>query len=400
MRNTLLALACSAAALTAAQTAQANGLDRVTVPPTYLFEDGRYIQIRYAHTNPFTSGKVAFPTTTPGVFLNEVDVGSIWNSYNRFGASYKQDITDKISFGIDFSQPYGSNVTYPTGPDQFLSQMPNPTDPADPPIDVNGPSLQFLSGANIELQADALTLLARYKFNDRFSVFGGPRAQRFRGTITSYQDQLIAKETVTTTPQASQYGTSKLGDGDIAFGFQGGVAYERKEMALRVALTYTSAITNDSILKSDTFGKTKMTLRSPHTLQLAFQTGILPETLLFGGYRYARWSDANIDLAGQAFSDFPDVHVFSLGIGRNVHEKLFLSTSVQYQLGEDSPVGSLSPYEYRTTLGLGARFQATEKVHISAGSAYTWLSDATTVTGGDFTDSEAISFGVDLGINF
>ncbi|MTI00430.1 outer membrane protein transport protein [Roseibium sp. RKSG952] len=385
MRNTLAAVFASVAVLSGAGTAQANGLDRISIPPTFLFKDGRYFEFRYATVNPFTSG------TVDAGALGDVYAGDIFKSYNRFGAAFKMDITDKWSFAVDFGQPHGINVAYS---DNMAVQVPLVT----PVGTVLAPFDLVLSGASIDVQSDALTFFARYKFNDRFSIYGGPRIQRFRGTLSGYLQDYFAGNEIN---QIGIYDTLDADENDFALGYLAGIAYERKEIAMRVALTYTSAVKNDTTLSSDdTGGSYDATFRSPHQIQLAFQVGVMPETLLFGSYRYSQWSNANIDIAGTAFTDFPDVSLYTIGIGRNFTEDLFLSTSFQWQVGDESPTGSFSPYEDRKSWGVGVRYQATDKLHIAAGGAYSWLDDATTVTNGSFTDSGAVSFGLDVGFNW
>lgn len=352
MRSKLAAFAFTAAAVSTAGVAEANGLDRISIPPTYLFQDGRYLEFRFAYVDPDASGSFA-----GGL----VETGNITETFTRFGGAYKQDINDKWSFALDFGQPHGIDVAYPVNP--FL-----------------GP----LSNASVNLQSDALTALVRYKFNDRFSVYGGPRLQRFRGDFNT-----------------AAAGGLNLDDDNYDTGYLLGVAYERSEISLRVLLTYTSEFTHDTTSESSVLPVSlDTTIRTPQQIQLAFQVGIAPETLLFGSYRYSEWSDANIDIAGATVTDFPDVHLYTLGIGRNFTDNLFLSASYQLQVGNESPTGNFSPVEDRRTLGVGARYQATEQLHISAGVAYTWLGDATTVAGGSFTDNKAVSFGLDIGYNF
>ncbi|MEO0342448.1 MAG: outer membrane protein transport protein [Pseudomonadota bacterium] len=346
-----------ACALTlAAGPVLANGFDRINVPPTYLFEEGTYVELRYAAVQPNVSGSFA------GGALATGDIGS---NYSRIGGAYKQDINDRVSFAIDFGQPHGIDIEYPT---------------------LAPPPLATLSGLTTEVQSDALTLLGRYKLNDRFSVFGGPRFQRFRGTVDS-----------------DAAGAFELDSSDYEIGFLLGVAFERPETATRLAITYTSDfehVLETTSVATGIASPVDTVIRTPESLQIAFETGIAANTLLFATYRHSKWSDANLEYLGSTLTDFVDVNRYSLGVGRQVTEKLGLRLAFSYQTGADSPVGSLSPFEDRRSIALAARYQATENVRLGLGVAYTWLDDATTTAAGDFTGNDATSFGLSVGYNF
>ena len=88
----------------------------------------------------------------------------------------------------------------------------------------------MFEGSNAELNSNALTGVLQYNLDNGTSVFGGLRAQT-----------LEAEAVVTSVP--GPY--SADGDRDLAFGYLVGVAYEKPEIALRVALTYNSEIDHD-----------------------------------------------------------------------------------------------------------------------------------------------------------
>ena len=88
-------------------------------------------------------------------------------------------------------------------------------------------------------------------------------------------------------------GYSFQGDDDWGFGYVVGAAYEIPEKALRIALTFGSAI-DFELDSTETFpdavggqvvkGTTEISM--PKSVNLDFQTGIAPKTLLFGSMRW------------------------------------------------------------------------------------------------------------------
>ena len=125
-------------------------------------------------------------------------------------------------------------------------------------------------------------------------------------------------------------GYSFQGDDDWGLGYVVGVAYEIPEKALRIALTYGSAI-DFELDSTETFpdavggqvveGTTEISM--PQSVNLDFQTGIAPKTLLFGldaldelrGLGGARPGLAENFDAILASKDY-NIWTYKLGVGR------------------------------------------------------------------------------------
>lgn len=183
------------------------------------------------------------------------------SSFLQLGAAYKADINDRLSYAIIYDQPFGADVDYPTGTGYFAAY------PA-------------------EFESHAITGLLRYKFQNNFSVHGGLRVQSVEATAA--------------VPFVAYYRVS--GDRDIGVGYVIGGAYERPDIALRVALTYNSGIKHD-VQTSESFGGVPIPgsnteIETPQSVNLDFQTGIAQDTLLFGGIRWAEWSEFDITPIG------------------------------------------------------------------------------------------------------
>ena len=99
-----------------------------------------------------------------------------------------------------------------------------------------------------------------------------------------------------------------------------GGAYERPDIALRIALTYNSTIeTNHTTVETVGGGVVSTApteIETPESVNLDFQTGIAADTLLFGGIRWVNWTDFEISPAfysspaavGQPFLSYDDTY--------------------------------------------------------------------------------------------
>lgn len=113
-----------------------------------------------------------------------------------------------------------------------------------------------------------------------------------------------------------------------------GAAYERKDIALRVSLTYESRIDYDlptsAVAGGGVLGTTSAA--SPAAFTLDFQTGVAPNVLIFGNIRRALWSDANIvlpaALGGTQLSNFSDTTNYTLGVGYQIDDNWSVSTAL------------------------------------------------------------------------
>jgi hypothetical protein len=77
----------------AASTAQAGALDRSGQSITALFEQGRHAEFSLGSVSPSTSGVAA-------AALGGVSSGDLTPSYLQFGAAYKADLNDQLSYAL------------------------------------------------------------------------------------------------------------------------------------------------------------------------------------------------------------------------------------------------------------------------------------------------------------
>lgn len=377
--------------------AGAVGLDRSGQNIDVLFEDGNYVQLSFGRVYPSVDGEDLALTVAPGVTLpGGQDSGNATQDFSTVALSLKYQFTDKLSGALILDEPYGSDVDYP----------------------VDGSAR--LGGTSAIVDSRAATALLRYKINDSFSVHGGLRYAEIEadvrlqgqgyGALSGYRGEF---------------------DADTDLGFLIGAAYERPAIALRVALTYSSKTTHDletresingvgvDLITGGALSATSITeVETPQSLNLDFQTGIAPKTLLFGQIRYAWYEDTIVspvffDSAvepmedGSSLTDIEDNYGITLGVGRQLTDKFAASFSVMYDHnGEDDLVSPLAPTNGSRSVSLGGSYDITDALNLSTGVRYTWLNDARPETGtpdvarASFEDNNATSVGIQLGYRF
>ncbi|WP_116131789.1 OmpP1/FadL family transporter [Tropicimonas sp. IMCC34043] len=395
-------IASVSAALVTAGAASAGGLDRTGQPIGVLFEDGGatggYAEISLSFTNPSVSGTgEGVPATPPFLPGNEAgfDYDDMVNDFYTAGVALKFRFSDAWSGALIFEEPFGTDLLY------------------------NGnPATTDLGGTKADAETSTLTALLRYKFSDNWSAYGGVRIQRIKGQISL-------------GGQAYGYvnGYNVDLDGSTAAGYVIGGAYEIPEIALRIALTYNSAITHSmnttesgpdipvaipgyGVVMADLLNGSSVTeVKTPQSINLDFQTGVARDTLLFGSVRWVDWSQFLVDpvlftsVTGVGLVEIEDTTTYTLGVGRQFTDKLAASVSASYEASADEMISPLQPYTGFFALALGASYDVGDFV-ISAGVRHAWLGDAKPSTGDPlvaravFEDNTATSFGFRVGYNF
>lgn len=363
-------LMASVAVVAGGTSAFAGGIDRSGQGLGALFEKGRYMELSFGLASPSVEGTDVLAQPT----------GDVAGTYSQLGFSYKYDINDKLSMALNLDQPFGADIAY-------------------------GLTSPLLGGTTAKAETYAVTGILRYKFNDAFSVHGGLRMQHAKGTIT-------LSGLAYGTPPAGLSGYRVELDGDWAPGYLVGVAFEKPEIALRVALTYNSAIkhemdTTQTIVPPATGTVTEV--ETPQSINLDFQTGIAKDTLVFGQVRWADWSSFLIDpvnFPGNGLVELEDTVTYTLGVARRFNENWAGSISVNYEgKGSDDLVSPLAPTNGRIGATLGAIYTV-DNMKITAGINYTKVGDARPETGtpdtarASMTGNSVVGIGVKVGWSF
>lgn len=338
----------------------AGGLDRSGQSVGLIFEEGNKVQLSYGSISPSVSG----------VGLSTVSTGSVANKYSQVSGGIKYDISSELSFALMADSPFGADVSY---------------DAASPEY----------AGTFAKVKSQAVTGILRYKVSDRASVYGGLRYQTASGSIRLAGG---AHGGIDYTLQL---------DSDAGLGYVVGASYEVPDIALRVSLTYNSKVKHDLAASQTGLGGGALTaagtvtVETPESLNLEFQSGIAQNTLLFGSIRYAKWGDFDVvsPILGD-LADLSDSTSYNIGVGRKLNDTWAVSASFGYEASGGGEVSPLAPSDGSKSIALAAVYTMDE-VKVTTGVRYVKLGDATTTNGAaNFTDNDVLAVGVSVTFGF
>ena len=408
MKNVMTA---GAALLLTTSLAQAGGLDRSGSAYSILFEDGNAAQLSFSTVRPDVSGNYD-SSPIPGF---EGSSGNMANSYASFGFAVKYAMTEQLDFALFYNQPYGADSEYTNG---------------------------FYEGLKAQWDSQQIAAVAKYEVSPGISVYGGVRVIESEAIIT-LPDQLVRlgyQNVVLEDPQslAGQAAAGILAQstdaGSLEYnaevarntqtGYILGAAYERPEIALRVALTYESGVKHDfdttetlptpAVLPTldgpvavgfiDAESTTNIEL--PQSLTLDFQSGVAANTLVFGSIKWTEWSvwevrPAGFEAAtqGRVTGLDNDVMTYRLGVGQRINDQLSVFSRITYEAGTGDDLNRLSPTDGSTSLGLGGTYTV-DNIELTGGVEYAMLGGGEDSAGVEFKDSTALGFGLSVGFSF
>ncbi|KAB2882610.1 MAG: hypothetical protein F9K34_14020 [Albidovulum sp.] len=350
-----------------ATSAFAGGIERSAQSVAPLFEPGHYFEFSLGTFNPGVSGDGT------GFFAG-TSSGDMAPDYQTFSFAYKRALNEKLDLAVIVDQPVGADVSYPA------ASAPYP-----------------FAGSTAEVRSTAVTGLLRYKLPSNFSVYGGLRAEAVKGNVNIIAPVL--------TPAFTNYRLNA--DTDYRLGYVVGVAWEKPEIAARIALTYNSAIkhTFDTVETglAPIALAGEMDVEIPQSVNLEFQTGIAADTLLFGSIRWVDWTVFDITpqfLATPIVSYTDDVITYNLGVGRKFSEQWSGAVILGYEKTNGTPVGNLGPTDGYKSIALAATYTV-DNVKITGGIRYVDIGEATTSTiGSSFTDNSGVGLGLRVAYSF
>ncbi len=337
----------------------AGGFERSGNPIGFMFEKGSYAELSFGLVSP----------TVSGIAGGVAPSGDVGESYTQLGVAFKMDLNEKLSLGMQIDPSFGADIAYP------LSASTYP-----------------IRGTNAELNGDTLALIARYKINENFSVHGGLRSVGVGGNVS------------VSSGGAPFYSAEYETDRDL--GYLIGAAYEKPEIALRVALTYASSTEHD--LETSVFGTPvgSETVELPQSLTLDFQSGVAANTLVFGSIRWADWTATELNSIGYPGPLQPligydnDTITYNLGVGRMFSDTWSGAVSMGYEKANGGTASNLSPTDGYLSVGLGATYTR-DNMKITGGVRYVMIGDATALSGAsEFTDNSALGVGIKVGFSF
>ena len=375
------AISGTAALLLGASPLLAGGIERAPQSLAVLFEEGNYAELSFGGVNPTVEGTDAAGFRT----------GDVAHGYGFVGLAYKHQFNPNLSAAFIMEQPVGADIAYPRQP----GPIPDPG--------VEGSVM--LGGTSAKVDSTTFTALARYRFENNFSIHGGIRGSKANGEVNL--------DGLAYGPVA---GYNVRLDDSWGLGYVVGAAYEIPEYHARVALTYNSSIKHDfdtrETLNGMAIGPESTTrVDTPQSITLEGQTGIAEGTLLFGSVRWVKWSEFKVDpevfttMTGAGLVDLENTTTYTIGIGRKFTENWSGSVAFVYEPTGDDLVSPLAPTNGRKGITLAAVYTM-DNLKITTGINYSRLGDARPETGTPDTErarmegSDLWGIGIRVGYSF
>lgn len=378
MRQVCLAI-CGLGLAMGTSSAQAAALERAVPSSRVLFEPGRYMEFSLTYSDPDQSGDGGFvPLLLGGPLAIPGSTGDVFDPHTDIGFAYKSDLTDRTSYALIFNQPYGANTTYEGG---------------------------FYDGTEADLETQQITAMLAFDATPAVKVYAGLRAQRMEADAAI---PFIG-------PSAGLPAYTIETDTDYGYGWLIGAAYQRPEMALRVALTYWSEIDHGFdttefgglVIPGAFDGNTRTDITTPQSASLEFQSGVAPDTLVFGSVRWVNWADFEIAppayvlaTGGRALVDYEeDWWTYTLGLGRRFNDSWSGTVSLTYEPESDTELTTLGPYDGRKS-ATAALVYTRDAFSITGGVTYGLLGDTDNVLATDYNDGSVLGAGLRVGWSF
>jgi long-subunit fatty acid transport protein len=354
--------------------AQAGGVERSTGNLGFMFQDGNYAELTFGSIDPTVGGTQRIPAG-PGSPAG-AQSGDIANPYTTASLAIKTQLNDRLDFGVLLDQPIGANVTY---------------------AGATGYVYGGLTGSTAKISSSATTAVLRYSLNDAVSVYGGLKIENASGQVKLFNGYTMSTST------------------EKDLGYLVGAAYEKPEIALRVALTYESSITHDFDVTEMGRPSLPFSTEVPQSVTLDFQTGIAKDTLVFGSIRWRDWTAFNITpvgykrLAGESLVDYEhDAVTYNIGVGRKFNDTWSGAVTLGHEATQGGFAGNLGPTDGYTSLGIAAVYTK-GNMKITGGVSYGWIGNAQTeaplpfppgIALADFNDNHVMGAGIKIGFSF
>lgn len=380
-----------------------------------FLEEGNYAEMNVFAVDPKVSGIVRDrPDLVRGA--QSRNTGDIAKSTQFYTAALKLELTDQLTFGMLYDQPFAAKTAYPLRSNNSYSD--------------NDVTQQ---GTSVRVETQDLSLILGYSPFKNFQIYGGPVYQTVKGKLSL---------------RGSAY-TEAFNGYDVDFKQKGelgwllGTSYQIPDIALKAAITYRSKIKYSFQLDEKFQGESleivepeKTKIESPQSLNFDFQTGVSENTLLYMSLRWVNWKDFDIRPAqfgalsklvmkeatgGEYTEGFKldsyqkDQYSATIGIGHQFTDRWSASTDIGWDSGTGNPTSTLGPIKGSWSLGLGAQFNPAKNYFIAGGVKYYWLGDARTEDGtyylpidgikqvaeqADFKNNHAIAYGLKIGYRF
>ena len=371
----------------------AGGWETGRLDTGFLYQDGTYVEASYGSLDYSVNG------TTQANQKHEMAKDQKRMSLSGKFAAGGFDI-GLTSFGSGAIQMDGQGAAVDTTACKTALQQYTIAAEAKPPSVADmltqansmGANCSVVPSADVKLNTKAL--MARYSFNDKYSVIAGVRQSSLR---KSSLDTLAAAYSIDAV--------SKTG---AVYGF----AYERPDIALKFEILRSEKITIGLVGKAASVLDVTGTLVVPAATTINFQTGIAENTLLMASAHRVNWTGSNVTLDVAASpslnqaSDFSNTTSYSLGLGRRLNEQTSASLTYSWEKGTNPGGASTSPFTMSNgseTLSFGVQHKI-GLMTISGGVSYTKVGDVdvTHSTGltASYAGNSVTAVGIKVGYNF
>ena len=371
----------------------AGGWETGRLDTGFLYQDGTYVEAQYGSLDYSVNG------TTQANQKHEMAKDQKRMSLSGKFAAGGFDI-GLTSFGSGAIQLDGQGAAVDTTACKTALQQYTIAAEATPPSVADmltqansmGANCSVVPSADVKLNTQAL--MARYSFNDKYSVIAGVRQSSLR---KSSLDTLAAAYSIDAV--------SKTG---AVYGF----AYERPDIALKFEILRSESITIDLVGKAATILDVTGTLVIPEATTINFQTGIAENTLLIASAHRVNWtgSDVKLNVAASPSlnqaSDFSNTTSYSLGLGRKLNEATSASLTYSWEKGTNPDGKATSPFTMSNgseTLSAGVQHKI-GSITISGGISYTKAGDVDVTHSSGLTasyaDNSVTAVGIKFGYNF
>ncbi|MDO5632816.1 MAG: outer membrane protein transport protein [Paracoccus sp. (in: a-proteobacteria)] len=369
-----------AALMLSAAPVMAGGLERAPQSIAILFEEGNYAELGFGRAKPSISGQDT-------ALFGGSSFGNVSDAYNFFSLGYKHQFSPNLSVAFIVEQPFGADIRYPA-------------------------ASIALGGTAVTVDSTTYTALLRYKFDNNFGVHGGLRGSTADGNVT-----------LSGMAYSSLNGYNVTLDSDTGWGYAIGASWEKPEIAARVSLTYNSPVSHDfrtvETINGNPInpaGSSNTEIDTPKSWNLEFQTGVAPDTLVFGSVRWVEWSAFRVEPAifanipspttGQPLGslvELEDSTTYTLGVARKFTENWSGAASFSWEKSGNDLVSPLAPTNGRRGITL-AGIYTQDNFKVTAGINYTKLGDSTPATAGtaraEMTDNDFVGVGIKIGYSF
>ena len=336
MKRTLINIAILSTILGTGM-AQAGGWDRSGQDTSIILKEGNLLEVTSVSVKP----KVTGIYTTPGIPDNGLTTGDGVPNYSFTTMGFRTEINDNMSLAIIQDTPFGAEVDWTSGTSGYS-----------------------FTGVKAKIESSATTALMSYDL-DNVTVYGGLKNQSFSASATN---PLVGAKDSSNNVIGDGSGYSIASTTDSSIGYVFGVAFEKPEIAMRVALTYHSKVGHDvSIVEKvsgTTFAAALLSADTPESLNLDFQTGIAANTLLFGTIRQVQWTQTKLSPTKyKIYSGGKDLKKFtsnstsySLGLGRKFSDDWSGAVTYGTEAAENVNGSPLGPTDGYSKMGLGVTY--------------------------------------------